>query len=378
MAGRLRRVLREHMCRLRPGDGRRGAAPTSARKTAAAAVIVSFAAFSGILATLWLIAAGDGKPPDRGVVLALPPAAEALSGAAPSPGVDGGLVVSPLTSAAFSRLPPLVPDAPLPPAPDPALIQTTSSGPLPTIAADGRLPRDVYARPHDRRDERARLVIIVSGIGLSRSASEAAIERLPGAVVLAIDTHASRPDDWARAARRSGHEILASIPLERAGLPYNDDGPRALRVGVSADENAQRLNSVLGSLTGYVGVLAVGGTLFGQDVASLQSVLDGLQSRGLLLVDATGNRETPHIRISAPLGPPPIRVDLSIEDSLGAASIDRQLANLETIARERSVGIALARPYPKTLERLRAWISALDERRFVLTPVSAVADAKTL
>jgi hypothetical protein len=134
---------------------------------AAAAVIVSFAAFSGLLATLWLIAAGDGKPPDRCVVLALPPAAEALSDAAPpvSAGVDGGLVVSPLTSAAFSRLPPLVPDAPLPPAPDPALIQTTSNGPLPTIAADGRLPRDVYARPHDRRDERARLVIIVSGPG---------------------------------------------------------------------------------------------------------------------------------------------------------------------------------------------------------------------
>jgi polysaccharide deacetylase 2 family uncharacterized protein YibQ len=380
MAGRLRGVLREHMCRLRPGDGRRGAAPTSARKAAAAAVIVSFAAFSGILATLWLIAAGDGKPPDRGVVLALPPAAEALSDAAPpaSAGVDGGLVVSPLTSAAFSRLPALVPDAPLPPAPDPALIQTTSSGRLPTIAADGRLPRDVYARPHDRRDERARLVIIVSGIGLSRSPSEAAIERLPGAVVLAIDTYASRPDDWARAARRSGHEILASIPLEGAGLPYNDDGPRALRAGVSADENAQRLHSVLGSLTGYVGVLAVGGTLFGQDVASLQSVLDGLQARGLLLVDATGSRETPHIRISGPLGPPPIRVDLSIEDSPGAAAIDRQLAILEAIARERSVGIALARPYPKTLERLRAWMSALDERRFVLAPVSAVADAKSL
>jgi uncharacterized protein len=250
------------------------------------------------------------------------------------------------------------------------LIQTTSSGHLPTIAADGRLPRDVYARPHERRDERARLVIIIAGIGLSRSASEAAIDRLPGAVVLAIDAYAARPDDWARAARQSGHEILATVPLEDAAIPFHDDGPRALRLAASAD--GQRLHAVLGSLTGYVGALAVGGTTFGEDAVSLQSVLDELRGRGLLLVDATATRESSRVRVSGPPGPPLVRVDVSIDDALGAASIDRRLADVETIAGERSVGVALARPYPMTLERLRAWMSALDDRRFVLAPVSAV------
>jgi polysaccharide deacetylase 2 family uncharacterized protein YibQ len=343
---------------------------------AVVAVIVSFAAIAGILAALWLLAAGDGRPAHRDVVIALPPANEARSDTAPPPhaGIDGGLVVSPLTSAAFSRVPPLVNDAPLPPAPDPALIQTTSSGRLPMISADGRLPRDVYARPHDRRDGRARLVIIISGIGLSRSASEAAIDRLPGAIVLAIDAYAAHADDWARAARRSGHEILATIALEEAGFPFHDDGPRALRVAASAEENVQRLRAVLGSLTGYVGALAVGGTAFREDAVSLRPVLEELRARGLLLVDVTGSRESLLTRMSGSTGPPLIRVDLSIDDSLGSASIDRQLASLETIARERSSGVALARPNPKSLERLRTWISALDDRRYVLVPVSAVAD----
>jgi polysaccharide deacetylase 2 family uncharacterized protein YibQ len=316
---------------------------------------------------------------DRDVVITLPPPTSARADTAPlSARIDGGLVVSALTSAAFSRPPPLVPDAPLPPAPDPALIQTTSIGRLPMIAADGRLPRQVYARPHGGPDERARLVIIISGIGLSRSASEAAIDRLPGPVVLAIDAYAAHPDDWARAARRSGHEILVTIPLEEADFPFRDDGPRALRVAASADENVQRLDSLLGSFTGFVGALAVGGTAFGDDAVSLQSVLEGLQARGLLLVDAIGSRETPHIRMSGALGPPLIRVDVSIDDSSGAASIDQQLANLETIARERATGVVLAASYPKTLERLRAWISALDDRRYVLAPVSAVVDTKDL
>ncbi len=378
MPGRLTAALRECLHRLRPGDRRRGAALTSARTVAVAAVIMSSAVFAGILATLWLVAAGDGRQGHRDVVIALPPATEAPTDTArsPSAGVDGGLVVSPLTSAAFSRLPPLALEGPLPPAPDPALIQTTSSGPLPTIS-DGRLPRDVYARPHDRRDERARLVIIVSGVGLSRSASEAAIDRLPGAVVLAIDAYAARPDDWARAARRAGHEILATIALEESGAPFHDDGPRALRAAAAADENVQRLHAVLGSLTGYVGALAVGGTAFGDDAVSLRPVFDGLRTRGLLLVDATAGREAPLLRVSG-LGPLLIRVDVSIDDSHDVASIDRQLADLETIARERSVAVALARPYPNTLGRLRAWIPGLDDRSFVLTPVSAVADMKSL
>jgi uncharacterized protein len=373
MPGRPRNALRERLRRLLPGDARRGASRTSVRRAALTAVVTSFVASVAILATLWLVAAGGGPTSHREVVIALPPTTETGADGAlpPSAGIDGGLVIPPSASAAFGRLPPLARDTPLTPAPDPALIQTTSSGRLPTIAADGRLPREVYARPHDRRDERARLVIIIAGIGLSRAASEAAIDRLPGAVVLAIDAYAARPDDWARAARQSGHEILATVPLENAAIPFHDDGPRALRLAASADENVQRLHAVLGSLTGYVGALAVGGTTFGEDAVSQQSALDELRERGLLLVDATAVREPPRVRVSGPPGPL-VRVDVSIDDTLSAASIDRRLADVETIAGARSVSVVLARPYPITLERLCAWMSALDDRRFVLAPVSAV------
>jgi len=40
--------------------------------------------------------------------------------------------------------------------------------------------------------------------------------------------------------------------------------------------------------------------------------------------------------------------------------------------------VAIARPYPVTLERLTAWAATLDERGLVLAPVSAVADAQLL
>ena len=71
---------------------------------------------------------------------------------------------------------------------------------------------------------------------------------------------------------------------------------------------------------------------------------------------------------------PAVSVDVVLEPA-GAEAIDRQLADLKTIADARSSGVVLAYANPATLDRLRAWMSGLDERRYVLAPVSAVADA---
>jgi hypothetical protein len=339
------------------------------------AVVLSCAAFALIVTTLWQFVPDGG--PYGSVQVALPAAADSNSAISPgpSPGLDGGLIVAPFTAAAFSQVPRLAPEAPLTPAPDPALIQNTNSRGLPRMAADGGLPRQVYARPHDPADSRARLAVIIAGTGLSRAASEAAIERLPAALTLAIDAYAARPDAWAGAARRTGHELLVTVPLQEATASLHDRGPRALLATASADENGRRLETVLSAWAGYVGVLAVGGTAFEADRDALEPLLAAGRSRGLLLVDATGSKELLLAERARRLGMPAVSVDVVLEPA-GAEAIDRQLADLKTIADARSRGAVLAYANPATLERLRAWMSVLDDRRYVLAPVSAVADAK--
>ena len=71
-------------------------------------------------------------------------------------------------------LPPVRPDPPLPPAPDPGLVQESPLGPLPRVGADGRVPWKVYAKPFDPGDKRPRVAIVVSGLGLSAAATESA------------------------------------------------------------------------------------------------------------------------------------------------------------------------------------------------------------
>ena len=100
-------------------------------------------------------------------------------------------------------------------------------------------------------------------------------------------------------------------------------------------------------------------------------LLGAARFRGLLLVDGTEDKAAPLARMTRSPDVPVVRVDMVI-DPAGAPAIDRHLADLEKIAGERSSGIALIPAYPATLERLRAWISALDARRYVLSPVSAL------
>ncbi len=319
-------------------------------------------------ATVALLTQAAPPPVKDGVHLMLPPAAERPTVAEG----DSTLVVQPFAQATLAALPAVPPVPPLSQAPDPALLEQTDAGPLPKIAKDGRTPRQVYARPFNTSDDRSRLVMIIGGIGLSDTASEAAINQLPASVVLAIDAYAPRPESWARAARQAGHEVLATLLLQP---PSPDDlGPAALSPSADTAQSMRQLSTSLGRITGYVGVLTVGGGTFGDTVELLRPVAAALRGRGLLVADATAADGSGRLMMRA--APDELHrraIDVIIDAGTSAAAIDGQLDSLLAIARKRLVAVALGRPTPLTLLRLRTFLAGLDEARYVVAPISAVA-----
>jgi hypothetical protein len=262
--------------------------------------------------------------------------------------------------------------------PDPSLIEPGASGPLPRISDDGREPWRAYAGKFDSRDDRPRLVVIVTGLGLEPAATEAAIQRLPAPVTLALTPYAEDDERWARMGRRFGHEILLALPLESADFPFEDPGPDALLTSLSPRENLHRLEFLLSRFAGYVGVIGDMGSKFNRDDGSIRPVLEALRGRGLMYVEGMDSGKSVAPLVATEIGLPRALADLSLDDVPSKEAIDRQLARLEKIARERAVAVAVARPYPVTLDRLAAWAATLDERDLVLAPVSAVADAQFL
>jgi len=377
-----RRLRRDRAPKAGTTAPRRKSTGTIAALSAAAAVAILLLC----VAVLSVVAGGKGGDEPLAVSAELSTAeptsdedAEREPAAVPAPpppappgiGIDGGMTVVPYAQAAFTGMPVLPAEPPLSAAPDPALIENTPAGALPRIGADGRRPREVYARAFDLRDDRSRIVVIVLDIGLTHAASEAAIRRLPGAVVVAVDAYAPDPADWARAARQAGHETLASVPLQGTGAAAADAGPRALIPRAEADVR-QQLTVALGRFPGFTGVLLHGGNGLGDAVGRLAPALEVLRERGLLLIDGVTGAPAPLFAMAARMDLPRARVDAAIGEG-DAAAIDRQLAALEQTAREQFVAVATVRATPIALERLRSWIARLDPARYVLAPVSAVA-----
>ena len=286
---------------------------------------------------------------------------------------DSGVVVSPVSLVAFSNMPEVPAGPPLSRVPDPALVEQGAYGPLPRVGADGRRPWRVYARPFDARDERPRIAVIITGLGLSQAATEAAITRLPGSVTLAFDPYAKGLDDWIPLAREAGHEVLLSLPMESANFPVHDPGPYALRTSLAPAENLRRLEFVLSRLSGYVGVVTLMGSGFTTAEEQLRPVLEALRGRGLLFVEAVRAPNTLAPEIATEIGLPHVANDLVLDENPSRASIDIRLAELEGIVRKRTTAVAMAAPNPATLERIAAWAATLEGKNLALAPVSAVA-----
>ncbi len=300
---------------------------------------------------------------------ALPAEAAASTGAVPSAAAGPENAVPAASRPA--AVPASAPDGPVVvAAPLAALLEPAADGlALPRIGADGLAPMQAYAQPFQAAPGAKLVAVVLDGIGLSEADSLAAINVLPGAIDLAVSPYAPHPEALLRQARLKGHELLASIPMEPAGAPLNDEGGRALTIDATPEANAANLAGVLGRFGGYVG--ATGGSdgqrgeHFALSGRPFAAVAEGLAARGLLYVDTAGTRLPAQL---ASCG-----VDLVVDEPAGAASLNARLARLEAAAQENGAAVGLAGPpRPVTVERLAAWAKGLAARGLVLAPVSAL------
>jgi polysaccharide deacetylase 2 family uncharacterized protein YibQ len=276
------------------------------------------------------------------------------------------------------------PDTPMPPVTkvqyagraliaDPALIENTRLGPLPRIADDGRRPMNAYAAP--AADGKIRIAIVMTGLGLSAKATQAALNGLPPAVTVAIQPYSSDAPRWLSAARAAGHEVLLQVPMEPFDFPESDPGPHTLRTGSANSANIERLDWALTRFTGYAGVTNLLGDRFLSDSESLAPILAALVRRGLYFYDTGTASQTVAPVVAAGLSAPFEQGAMSIDGIQTALEIDRRLSELEDQARNRGSIVGTAFLYPVSVERIALWAKGLQSRGFVLVPVSAIVSA---
>lgn len=219
-----------------------------------------------------------------------------------------------------------------------------------------------------------RIAVVLTGLGLSAAATEAAIKQLPPAVTLSFSPYARRLSQWIALARVNGHEVMIDLPMEPITFPEDDPGPHALLTFLDSKQNLRRLDWVLNRGESFVGVAAVMGSRFAASEEDMGPVMAALRERGLMFLDNRASDRSVAGEIANRLGLPHAMNDRTLDAAQASRiAINSRLTEIERLAEEKGHSIAMAQPYPVTLERLRDWAVEIQSRGYALVPITALA-----
>ncbi len=253
--------------------------------------------------------------------------------------------------------------------------QVAFRAPQPAPAKKDEPPWQRYAAYFLDEDTRPRVAIIMTGLGMSDGITEAAIKTLPPEVTLSFSPYARNLASWIGLARVNGHEVLLDLYMEPSTYPLDDPGPQAIMTVLSEEENRKRFNWVLSRGNSYVGLTGRLGSRLLTRRRSLSPVMQDIAERGLLFVDDRATAGSLGYGMAQDLNIPTAYSEgLIDEPSANRTAIDAKLNRIERIALSKGAAVALAQPYPVTIERLNTWIEELSSRGVALAPITAVVN----
>ena len=215
-------------------------------------------------------------------------------------------------------------------------------------------------------DTRKPVAVIISGLGINREATDAAIDKLPADVTLAFSPYAVNLKAWIERAQEKGHEVLVEVATEGRSFPADDPGPLGLFTTMEVIENRQRLADILERADGANGVIDPMGGEFRRVPAQFNPIQVDLSRAGLFYIQGRPGIEEYNFRV------PHAVADTIIDERPFRAGIDARLNYLERMADFQGNAVGIAEALPVTYERVLLWTENLRARGYVLAPVSAV------
>jgi uncharacterized protein len=254
---------------------------------------------------------------------------------------------------------------------DQRLLEKTRYGMIPVVA-DGLKPFTVYAAEADRAKaaKMPTVSIVIGGLGVGAAKTADAIMKLPPAVTLAFTPYGSDPSKLAERARSQRHEILLQVPMEPYDYPDNDPGPQTLLATLGPEENLDRLFWHLGRLQGYAGIANFMGARFVATDAAMAPIIREAAKRGLGYFDDGSAPRSVAAALAGSQAMPFAKGDIAIDAVPTSAEIDRALAKLESIAKDRGFAVGTASALPISIDRIGAWIKTLDAHGVMLVPLT--------
>ena len=219
--------------------------------------------------------------------------------------------------------------------------------------------------------------IIMSDMGISRTATARVIEDLPQDITLAFSPYGADLGRWLEKTKAANRETLMLLPMEPLSYPHDDPGPDALLTRQSDADNQRRLARVLRQSGASVGGMNYMGSSLLADEKNVTAVMASLQKRAGIFVENPQGSVSVAADVAQRINLPYLQADVLIDKDASELAVRQQLVKLENLAKTRGYAVGIAQPYPVTLGILKAWSGSLDRRGVKLVPLSGIWKAKS-
>ncbi len=215
------------------------------------------------------------------------------------------------------------------------------------------------------------IAIVIDDLGLNKKLTQDVLS-LPAPLTASFLYYADDLEKQTGMAHAAGHELLLHTPMEPINANFNP-GPLALRTDMSQEELKERLEIMLDSFSGYVGINNHMGSRFTADHHGMRIVMNEIKKRGLLFLDSL----TSHHSIASDMAqekeiPYAVR-NVFLDNSHNEKEILRQLFLLERHAKKHRFAVGIGHPHQATISALRKWIPQAKKKGFVFVPISLIA-----
>jgi polysaccharide deacetylase 2 family uncharacterized protein YibQ len=165
------------------------------------------------------------------------------------------------------------------------------------------------------------------------------------------------------------------MPMEALGRA--DPGPDALRTWLPPATNLVHLRAALDLVPAAVALTQPEGSVASLSAPLMDLTMGELAARRMGFVDASAIPHAVAFARAEAAGLPAVARDLTIDTDPDPASIRARLGDAEDIARKKGRAVLIAHARQTTIDVIEAYLPALAERGFVLSPISAVIAADT-
>lgn len=214
--------------------------------------------------------------------------------------------------------------------------------------------------------------IIIDDLGNNLEHGEMAIA-LPGAVTLAFLPHTLFASELADRANAAGKEVMLHLPLQ--SVRHHSHTPGTLQLHMTQAEFVRQLRSNIASVPHIKGINNHMGSLLTRHPGHMNWLMAVLaEEGGLYFIDSRTTTKSVASSFAEKYKVPNMIRDIFLDPDDRPETLRREFSRFIDRANLSGHAIAIAHPYPRTLQFITDHLDELEEQGIKLVPVSELVN----